>query len=667
MCGIAGYVRVNRAETSPHGLLRMLRAVRHRGPDDEGLAFILTSRGQARSMVTDQSAPGVADCEPLGFQAELPHDIALGHRRFSIIDLSAAAHQPFWSADGRVCVAFNGEIYNYLELKEELERAGRRFRTSSDTEVLVAAYQQWGAGCFERLNGFWAVSLYDADRRQVLLARDRIGKAPLYVTRQSTGLYWCSEIGGLREALGDHAFAINEQAVDDFVRCSWRDLFGQTFFAGITSFPAASHAWIQPDGRFEPVEYWRLPAQRMSQRDISVDDAAAGLREILADAVRIRLRADVPVGLDLSGGLDSSTIVALAVAARPSSRLRVFTVSYPGSTYDELPFARQVIEQYRDRLMPTTLNADDDGIVTELDPFVRRMQEPFHDPQVINLGEIWCRMRADGMRVSLNGAAGDELLAGYGGEYFGPYLRSLASRGRFLRWADNWIRYSERMPPASARECARRVYRLLPPPLRFRHRRLGRSSSAPDPYRPGAGFERRHGPSNDIEQRLKDYMTHWRMNYWCRIGNQNSMGVPLEFRCPFLDYRVVEFAFRLPLDYLIRHGWLKWILRKAMGGLLPDSILWRRQKMGFRYPLHEKLPLIRDDVLHMIGDVDCPYIDTKGLARSFDDLLSRDSTYLWRLLSVALWWKRCILNEPLAPFRAGRLQPAAVPVAAGSA
>ena len=219
--------------------------MRHRGPDDEGITLIDPERDVHQDLLTENSARSLQGYERAGEAKDIQHRIGIGHRRFSIVDISSAGHQPFWSSESKVCVAFNGEIYNYVELREELKQKGFRFHTASDTEVLAMAYRAWGVKCFQRFNGFWAVSLYDQERRQMLLARDRIGKAPLYVTRDDRGLYWASEIKGLFAMLGSSQFIVHEQAVVDFLKWYRRDLFHETFYKGISSFPNAAYAWVE--------------------------------------------------------------------------------------------------------------------------------------------------------------------------------------------------------------------------------------------------------------------------------------------------------------------------------------------------------------------------------------------------------------------------------------
>src|SRR4051812_41621161 len=255
MCGIAGYA-VDQSSPPSEGFataLTMLSTLRRRGPDDEGLAAVDLRNGTVEALRTAETALGAGPTlRPAEQVQAFPHRIALGHTRFSIVDLSPSGHQPFGSDDGQVWLTFNGEVYNYVEVRDTLAAAGHRFRTTSDTEVLLHAYLEWGVGCFERLHGFWALALYDAREGRVLLARDRMGKAPLYLARHRGALWWASEIKALRAACGRDAFAVRAQAVSDFVADGLRDVHDLTFFEGITTFPRASYGWVGPDGEVAP-------------------------------------------------------------------------------------------------------------------------------------------------------------------------------------------------------------------------------------------------------------------------------------------------------------------------------------------------------------------------------------------------------------------------------
>jgi asparagine synthase (glutamine-hydrolysing) len=646
MCGISGYLLPGTTENSASTILRMTRVVAHRGPDDEGLTLILPEASHATvDLLTSESARGAQGRWLEGDGSGAPHRIAFGARRFSIVDLSPTGHQPFWSHDRRICLTFNGEIYNYIELRRELEKQGHVFRTSSDAEVLVESYRRWETGCFELFNGFWALSLYDADKRAVLLARDRFGKAPLYVAETTDRLLWSSEIKGIFAAIGPSAFALRDQAVSDFVTRGWRDVFHETFYQGITSFPSASYAWIGSDGSYRPRRYWELPRQRLGERDIAVDEAIGGFTELLADAVRLRMRADAQVGFELSGGTDSSAITGLA--ALTGVDLQAFTVSFAGTSSDEEPFARKVAERYRDHVEYTVLRPPEDDLYERFDAYVGVMDEPFHSPSMLTNQVIWRMMAQRGIRVSINGAAGDEVLAGYAGDYFEPYLRFLLCEGHLLRFAREFLRFSERRPGQLGVDGLRFAYHLLPARLRVLRNPATAIRPSIDPFVKPVGVVDLGGPSQRICQRLLDNMGDWQMNYWMRSGNQSSMGVPIEVRMPFLDYRVAELAFVLPVGYLIRDGWLKWVLREAVRDILPPEVVWRKVKAGFPFPLAEWLLKSREPLLAMIGSSDCPFVHLPTLRAAYPRLSRQAPDYLWRILSVALWWKKSVRGERL--------------------
>jgi asparagine synthase (glutamine-hydrolysing) len=627
----------------------MNAAVAHRGPDDAGFSFMEPGlpATRFRDLAPDQTVPA--------------HHVAFGHRRFSIIDPTPAGHQPFWSADGQVGLVFNGEIYNYVELRTELQGLGRSFRTDSDTEVLLEGYRQWGTDCFRRFNGFWALALYDFRRRQVLLARDRIGKAPLYILQHADGLYFSSEIKGLKAAVGSAALTVNEQAILDFVRDGWRDVGHQTFFNEIRTFPNAAFAWVEPDGSFVPTTFWRLEARRRSEGEVSLQEAASGLRKLLADAVRIRLRADVPVGFELSGGMDSSALVALA-AEQHTGPLRIYTVSFPGTPYDEEPYARKVVDSLGRPVEYVVLTPPPDEFFEHADWFVWLQEEPFHSPNLVTNVQVLRRMRAEGVRVSINGAAGDEVLAGYAADYFLPYLRHLVAQGRWGRAVREYLLLSESGQRPRPFGTLRRLL-TFPAALRAPGRKpAGSKLAGHDPFRDPPHARRRFGPPDDLEGLLHGLMGSWRMNYWLRSGNQAIMGVPLEVRGPFLDYRVVDYVFQLPVGYLIRDGWLKRVLREAVKDVLPEEVVWRRKKMGFPFPLKDWLGQHRDRFMAELDGLTCPYLDVPALRRDYETIRKVEPKYLWRLLSLALWWRRCVEGRPLAcaqsPARADGLKTA---------
>ena len=255
-------------------------------------------------------------------------------------------------------------------------------------------------------------------------------------------------------------------------------------------------------------------------------------------------------------------------------------------------------------------------------------------------------MAAHGIRVSINGGAGDEVLAGYPTEFFNPYLDWLFKQRRLRQFVREHRAFSEGPTSGLPTSLLRRLYHTLPDTLKVR-KASPQVTRFDDPFQRPPTARSRIGPSPEINQRLADMMGNWKMNYWMRAGNKSAMGVPLEVRSPFLDFRVVEFAFRLPLSYLIRNGWMKWVLRQAVREILPPDVVWRKIKMGFPFPHAEWLRSSKARIFSMLGSLDCPYLDLKKMVSGYDRICHHDALFLWRLVSLAFWWKRCIQLERL--------------------
>jgi asparagine synthase (glutamine-hydrolysing) len=605
-------------------------AIAHRGPDDEGYVLI----DEVRSRATQYSGPA----SPPEVRARFPiltprhaadgSNIGLCHRRFSIIDLSSAGHQPFFDADQEFCIVFNGEIYNYVEIRDELKASGIAFRTASDTEVLIAAYKYWGPDCFEKLNGFWALALYDFRKKQLLLSRDRLGKKPLYWTRLGSRVYFASEIKALlRVPEVYNRRRVNEASASDWLVYGVRDLDFSTCFDGVRSLP--SGCWSVVDESFPNRTriFWKLPQERLREGDISVPEACRNLRELCEDAVRIRLRSDVPLSVELSGGLDSSVVLALA-AQFYSGKVTSYTVRFPDEEHNEEPFARSVANRhgvdYRVIDYPTG------NFWRQILSFTDLQEEPYHSPNMHTSQMIWSHMRASGTKVLLSGSAGDENFAGYG-VYFAAHQRDNLLSGRVDRYLRNALLNSEsdsRFDSLSGPviELVKEAIKQYAPPKLVNK---FRDDGWPYHFTLKRRHSRCHYPMS-ASQALHGYMTNLLMPYWLRSGDKVVMGMPIEARCPLLDYRVVELGFRLPVTYLIRDGWRKWILRKAMEDLLPDDVVWRKKKMGFPFP-YDRFRAESNSIMETIlARASNPFLDL-----SHKESLKND----WKAMSFILWYE----------------------------
>ncbi len=643
MCGFFGCV-APRPLTA--GELRWLEQgtsrLRHRGPDDEGFV-LLTPDGKARPFRGDDS---IAEC------GDLPHirtavsggaTTALGARRLAIIDLTASGHMPMSDQDGNWLV-FNGEIYNYRELREELVSLGHGFTSHSDTEVLLRAYAQWGMSCLDHCNGMWAFALWDRLRGRLFCARDRFGEKQLYYHRTGEGTLWfASEIGPLRIATGGSE-PVNQPLVWDFLLYGLADHTHETFFAGIEQLMPGTFLTYRPGELPQIVRYYDLRAH-ITPTSSDAPQAAASLRQHLHDSIRLRLRSDVPVASFFSGGLDSSSIVALADQVLPSLNgssaykvLRTYTNAYPqGHPYDESPRVRAALQRLRAvdaRFIPVSA----ENFKRDLLAMVARQEQPFHNVSIFAAFNLLRLVREqDRIKVVMTGEAGDELLGGYQRVYLPLHLSRMLASGQWGAWiresrAWNW--------PTALRASAKGFFRKLPPSLRDRLQKLRHPVVALmredflHQYRQRDEQLTEQWRALDLNGRLVADITQFNLPQLLRHLDRNAMHWSIETRVPFLDHRLVEFACSLPEDWKLHGGYSKYILRQAMAGDLPEAIVWNRSKLGFgmeeQFWLAESLDLMSaSPVLQQFIDV--PRL--QQIVRSKD----RVEQPYWLPISLGLW------------------------------
>jgi asparagine synthase (glutamine-hydrolysing) len=553
MCGFAALIARRFGDLDHHRLVAMGTVLSHRGPDDEGL----WSDGR----------------------------VGFAFRRLAILDLSPAGHQPMQSEDGQFTLVFNGEIYNHGELRRELESLGHRFRSTSDSEVLLRAYMQWGDRCLARFNGMWAFLIHDRVRGVVFGSRDRFGIKPLYWAHTTAGLAVASEIKALRVA--------GAGAVPDWARVSeWligpnRQQLppdGRTFFAGVYEVPAASAFEIAADGRRRDWTYWSLDGIERRERA----DAGEQLSALLVEAVRLQGQADVPVGVSLSGGLDS-TLITCVLAQQSDAPIETFC--YLSEEHDERTYIRDTIAQTGARL--NVVDVDPRCLMASLDELLAMHDEPVHTLSAAIGSEIMRVARARGLKVMLSGQGADEVLAGYP-SYFEEYWLSLAlardprleSEVRAwcaLHGGDPAVRLAE-----VRRRCQRVRLRRTVPGYDLASRWWRRRQARCNPWYRGVVRDALPLPSArpalGLSAALHESVVRDPLPLYLRIEDRNAMAHGVEGRVPFLDHRVVEFAFSLPEGELLRGPWTKHVLREAMRGRTPTSVHQRPDKIGFGHP-----------------------------------------------------------------------------------
>jgi asparagine synthase (glutamine-hydrolysing) len=657
MCGIAGIVAADRLHADERARAQLMRDVlTHRGPDGAGLH-------------TDDYA-------------------ALAHRRLSIVDL-AGGHQPLANEDDSIWVTFNGEIYNHASVRPELEAAGHRYRTRSDTETIVHAYEQWGDECVHRFRGMFAFAIWDAPKRRLLLARDRLGVKPLYWTLVGNRLLFASEIKAILES-GLVQARPNESVLSELLATRYTSN-AETLFTGIHKL-LPGHRLVFENGRVRTTQYWDLPLEgpdpemeRLPEREL-VDR----FRSLLQESVRLRLMADVPLGMFLSGGLDSSAVAAL-MAREIDRPVQTFSVAFADRAFSELEYARQAARVIGADAHEIVI--DDTDFFGALPRLIWHEDEPIAHPSSVPLHFVSALARQH-VKVVLTGEGSDELLAGYG-----KYPRSL------LNWRAGGI--YERLVPAAVRTTvassivprlperagryARRSFLAVPHdpaamffdnfagmPLRLQRELLDPSVlSGADTYGPSLQYYGNAGGARSdgilgklLYTDVKTYLVELLMKQ-----DQMSMSMSIESRVPFLDHRLVEFAARLPDRVKLNGFTTKRILRDAVRSVLPESIL-KRPKMGFPVPftgwVRGAWNGVAREVLLDRRTRQRGLINASAVERLLDahrDGRRSGGDAIWALLNLELWYRTFIDRDgvQILPVpAAGRLKPTSTPEVVGA-
>ena len=658
MCGIGGIVRFNKQVTDIKSSAILLnKLIAHRGPDGEG--YLLLHQNKTVTAFGQDTPPACIqnqlDYASQIYIEEAPesYDMILLHRRLSIIDLNASGHQPMCIDDGNLWITFNGEIYNYIEIRKELQDKGCVFKSESDTEVVLYAYKIWGKKCLQKFNGMWAFVIFDKTKNILFGARDRFGVKPFYYYKDKDVFAFASE----QKALVKMPFiqtGIRQEAVYDYFVKGEIEYETLSFFKHINElFPAHSFELHINTGNFNIDRYYVLETNAKYEnydedKFIIAKDRVA---ELLNNAIKLRLRADVPVGACLSGGIDSSAIVSLMdklnKQGHVNEKIKLFTASFNDISIDESPFAARVAEQTNSTFYRVFPQANE--LLKDLENLIYCQDVPIWSTSTYAQYRVMQKAKETGVKVVLDGQGGDELFGGYHSymyNYWSEILRQFKlgklhkeMKGfmpwhlRYLFFAKQHLRFSTiRKLPAFAQYQINRnyfgdLYYFNP---QFLNENKNRLTAAPVP--------------KNLNKMLVQEFTNTRLKAYLKCEDRCSMWHSVESRTPFADdINLIEYAFQLPSTFKIKNGVNKHILRESMRGVVPDIILNRKDKMGFATPNSQWIKNIKEAVRPYFDDSLKDYFDMHKINRDFDQMFSHnlgpDDTRTFKFIAFAVWKK----------------------------
>lgn len=597
MCGISGLIRKNSTGVQKDLLQQMNEIISHRGPDADGFYYW--------------------------------NNVGIAHRRLSILDLSEEGNQPMHFSD-RYTIVYNGEIYNYVEIKEELIGLGYTFKSVTDTEVILAAYDCWSDSCLERFNGMWAFAILDKSKNELFCSRDRFGIKPFYYTDNGEYFAFGSEIKQLLPL--QNSIKADRVVLIEYLLTNIDNHSERTYFEDIFALlPGHSMRISLTDFKVQIQQYYSLYDRVNPSHNKLIDDTAT-LKEILKSSVSLRLRSDVTVGTCLSGGLDSSAISAIASKEYVDKTGRKFTAIHARSSEretDESGYANEVASYYDMDMHIVTPKTED--FVQLVDEVVYTQEEPFGSPSMFMGYHVFQKAKELGCKVMLNGQGGDEVLLGYE-RYYTSYLYSLPFYQRIkeliLQANNSGLSYKETF-----------LYYFYFSSFRIRKAKLIRESLIKQELLKAFSFDtlkKSVDSFKDVYELQKLEVSTIQLPHLLRYEDRNSMRHSIETRLPFLDYRMVEASLSMKPEYKIKDGWTKYILRKALKGILPDSVVWRKNKLGFNAPEKTWLTHHEAKMKEQISQSKLlkEIVDHDKLLDIFSTLSLKNK---WKYYNVAVW------------------------------
>jgi asparagine synthase (glutamine-hydrolysing) len=602
MCGIAGFIDLSLEKTKAENVIEeMLLAIKHRGPDHTG--FQIYEDG-----------------------------LVLGHNRLSIIDLSKVGNQPF--ENKHLSITYNGEIYNFKEIRKELEELGHRFRSETDTEVILAAFEEWGEKCVERFLGMWAFAIWDKERRELFCSRDRLGIKPFFYTWIRGCFYFASEIKALKK-VADFDPSMDEDMVNMYLHMSWNTFGEKTCYRNVFQIEQATNLVLKDGVVIRKNRYWDLDVKKRIE-GISEEEAIKGFKELFEDSIRLHMRSDVPVGALLSGGIDSSSIVSTVAALYPEVNLDTFSIYYTSERgMDERPFIDAVAAKYQN------IHSEQKEPLEE--EILGRMKYFFEDQDLPLLGSgfisnflVLEMAKKKGLKVLLDGQGADEYLVGYLRSFFRIVSQNPLSIKKWRMFRSHLDREGYGMKE--------RIQRLI---------KVGVSVVLNDQrmhgieYKIGRSFvgRRKNLPfklpafkGEKLNEFLYNLLFYTELPRNLYYADLYSMYFSIECRVPFLDHRLIEYVFALPDELKTKEGITKYILREAVKEYIPEEVYYRKDKKGFVTP--GEVRWLRGSLSGEVVPSGVNFLDSskeKRVLEEYKEGKNKDAGLVWRLIFLRRW------------------------------
>jgi asparagine synthase (glutamine-hydrolysing) len=642
MCGIAGVIEYKGIE--PIRLERMSKSIRHRGPDDEG--FMLAGFKGETDFYSGEDTVKQVNLKNIN-EANIGDKKQIGfvHRRLSIIDLSAMGHQPM--SIGNYHLIYNGEVYNYIEIRDELIALGHTFESHSDTEVILKAYIEWGRQSVVRFVGMWAFAILDTNNNSIFFSRDRFAIKPLYFYQDSEKLLFSSEIKTML-AYDSKISSLNEKNLLEFIYLNGLQNPYETLYNNISELPAGANAVFNYRTKQLSIRpYYNLEREVLKKNGIQYSEAdlAKKYKDQFQESVKLHLRSDVPIGSCLSGGLDSSAITAFAALQMGDIPFYTYTAAYEDKLVDESDFAKMVSDNHQNIEACYTYPNEED-FWEDIENMIWHQDLPVGSTSIFAQWEVMKLAKSKGAKVLLDGQGADEVLGGYS-SYTGVFLLELFQKFSFVKFLREYKAIQSNRSVNPKKEILRNVFHMLP----FAVQNTIRGNQKSGKTYLKEDFLNTYIPQINHEKKRVSYLHNSfhsikvGMHELLRYEDRNSMAFSIESRVPFLDHRLVELTLNIPLEYKIKNGWTKYMLRKAIEGTVPHEVVWRKDKKGFITPQEAWLKKSKKQLLELIESTKIvwDYFKKEELIQQINNpSLVKNYSEFWRLITALIWSKKFI-------------------------